>query len=429
MLVGALTAGAVAAQTSSKPVLDNSGTVYRVLTGTQTELFRFGIGYEDRKLLALDVSRGAETDRLVVPNSVDAVDITSPLLVHLAASDSMYLLWESRLSWLHSQFNLIAYNPMSGWSSITELSGRPFQRKLQPSVVPYSDGSDELARTFVQVIWRDERGSIYYVPSAVSEGTELSTGAPTDLSEMFGLTIGEGAGYDLAVERAAHRGGTWIGRLDRGTGWIDLLQAHVVPTPLSTIAEELASTLLAADPSATLEDLRGSARATIVNIGRTIEPALAELLAAEIDERLAQMQESLSAGDLESIAGDARATIVNIGARIERGGFTQAAPSSAFPWAFLRVEEHLPERDAVHYAVLSQSLQTQVPASFPLADAELLVARDGLRLMVFQTSDEGDAQYATFEAGQWGETQVLRQDATVMQGASPRDLLVNLLNR
>ncbi|REJ74647.1 MAG: hypothetical protein DWQ36_04730 [Acidobacteria bacterium] len=425
-------ATAASAQIESDPVLDGSGTLYRALVGTEAELFRFGTGLGDRLLLALDVSREGETERLVVPGSIDALEATSPRLVHLGANRSVYLLWESRLSLLHSQFNLVAYSPEAGWSHTTELSGRPFARKLQPFVIPYGDEYDSetaTPRTFVQVIWRDEEGRIFFVPSAVTAGEMLSTGRARDLSEVFQLPTGGLDTWDLAVRRGEHRGGTWIGRLDRESGRIDLLQSHIVPGPLSRIAEQVTQTILSADPSATLETVRGDARATIVNIGRSFEPALAELLADEVDARLSQLHASFDDGDLQTVAGDARASIVNVGARIERAGFSHGQLGE-IPSLLLRVEEPTAGTPTVHDCIVFHQLTSFAPAELDLRAAQLLVSRDGERLAVLSTSDDGRlASYAIYEQSEWSEIRRLPLDIDGgVATRTPRQLLSALID-
>ena len=110
--------------TSPDIALGAEGALYRIRTGTYAEFFPRGtVAAPSEVVLALETTRpGAlPTLELVPSTGADAVE-SSPSLFFENASESVFVVWESRINPLHSVLNL-ASRSSSGWSNVLSVSG------------------------------------------------------------------------------------------------------------------------------------------------------------------------------------------------------------------------------------------------------------------------------------------------------------------
>ncbi|HEX4953220.1 MAG TPA: hypothetical protein VF017_07480 [Thermoanaerobaculia bacterium] len=231
--------------------LGAEGELFRVEAGPLRQLFP-GAAEDDRTALALSIARpGQPVQRLLVPDTEGEESESSPALFYEESSEALYLIWESRINFIHSQVRLISYTA-GYWSRAIDLTGTFFSFKASPSLAVTRDTFSTLdddgnpvqhRRTIYHALWWEESGSgerVVYSPVVLVDGVYIGWNPLLVLNDL-GLGV-PGDSLPSTVELA--RAPTVQPGKDGSSvvvAMIDSRTSQLVELDVSPIAGELAA--------------------------------------------------------------------------------------------------------------------------------------------------------------------------------------------
>lgn len=430
--VAALLALALPAWAGGGPqrALGSAGELFEVRSGTYGDLFPGGSeAAAGDPVLALEIVGSGQTgaERLLVPGTAGPEAENSPAIVVEKRSDSVYLVWESRSSYVHSKIRLIQYSG-GEWSELITLLGSRFYLKSSPRLAvtrnsyEYTDESGQMVqgeRTVFHTIWREETESglsTVYAPVILLDGLYTGGTAYTDLNQFLpaeatgGGEVPEGLLYTASIQPGGDNQSVVVAFTDTVNGEVVTLSLGVLPTELSAIADGARAQIIEVGNRlgpGHRQALAGGARAQIIEVGNRLRAGgrMVEYLADEIRELIvsAPAEEQLT-----SLAGRARAQIIEVGATLDRGGVSRrSALASAF---FMEVEQpelpaaELPVSGSHHFEVLVAS-RRPVP-EIGAGATHLFVSDTGEDVLV--AWEDGDyLRYRESAGDGWDEAQSL----------------------
>ncbi len=231
--------------------LGADGELFRIEAGPLRQLFP-GTADDDRIALALTISRpGQPVQRLLVPDTEGEEAESTPALFYEESSEALYLIWESRTNFIHSQVRLISYTA-GYWSRAIDLAGTFFSFKTSPSLAVTRDTFSTLddsgnpsqhRRTIYHALWWEESGSgerVIYSPVVLVDGVYIGWNPLLVLND---LGLGEAGGslpatVELSraptVQPGKDGSSVVVAMIDGGTN-------QLVELDISAIAGELAA--------------------------------------------------------------------------------------------------------------------------------------------------------------------------------------------
>jgi hypothetical protein len=344
VLLAGLAAGGAAAQ-QGQLALGAHGKLYGVEAGTAGQLVP-GQGVPDYPVLALAITvPGQPTRRLLVPGTESNEVENAPSILYEETADAVYLIWESRINFIHSQIRLISY--VGGeWSEPMVLPGEFFSLKSSPNLAVTRDsfvafdsaGTPEVhQRTIYHAIFWEEAAAgerVVYTPVVLLDGVHIGWNPLFVLNDLGLGASGPGplaARSDLSRSPTIQAGrsatSAVVGFVDLATGQLVQFELTAVAGEMGALADAVRADLVASggalfpdDPAA----LADRARVQLVDFGLRLHmhPGLIEYLAGAIWAEIAGADPE--SDTLASLTDRARVQLVDFGVRMAAQGL---APS------------------------------------------------------------------------------------------------------
>jgi hypothetical protein len=333
-----------AALHAQQATLGAGGELYIARTGTYGELFPAGSpGFDpgidpSHAVLALDlVAPGAAPHRVLVPGT-DGVDVEDfPSLIFEDASQTLFLVWESRLNRIFPVLMLGAFDGRD-WIDPIQINGNPMSVKTSPQIAvthdSYQRSPDDPTidqRSVIHVLWGEENGAgayeTFYTPIILQDGTFIGRNPVYRLNDFDAARVASGPGLDSDLIHAlriqpGRDGQTVVAAFTSPvTQRVVSLEIDVLPAQLGLLADGARAHIIEIGhklsyPSR-LQQIADGARAHIIEIGRAFQPEIAATLADEVRSQILTNGGSQS---LQQIADGARAHIIEIGAKLSGRG-------------------------------------------------------------------------------------------------------------
>ena len=421
----ALLLAASSASADQRFALGAHGELYRLLTGTPRSL---GIGRGQNPILALSISRPDQTPQVVVIPGTEGEEVeSSAMILHEESSDSVFVIWESRTNYIHSQIKLGSLSK-GAWSAPIVLSGEFFSLKTSPRLAVTRDsfmeeGADGQVvwknRTIYHAVWWEEAAAgerVVYSPVTLIDGAyigwnpllvlnTLGFGAPADRIQLGTRELAQAP----TIQPGRGPASLVIGFTEPASRQFVQLEVDVVSGTLSALAEKLKAALLAdsGDPS-TLSD---RARGYLIDFGARLgmHPSVVSAIGQAVTSNVIS---SAPAGEaLNSIADRARGYLIDFGVRLAAQGVT-ATPDQATAWLvqFPTASPDLgsPGDSPEHVIRLRRAAARPIPQTESGATFAL-VSRSGFEsLVAWQVGNL--LRYRETEGGGWSDVRTLRLD-------------------
>jgi hypothetical protein len=338
-------------------VLGNDGELYIVKTGTYGALFPGGQETDrNNSVLALEIAHHGEApQRVLVPDTLDKAIESSPAVFFETDSNTIFLVWESRLSATEFSLRLASFDG-SHWTptiEVTKSTKSSPQLAATLQLVTTRDFYKEREtpdskpvvkhRTVLHLTWSEEgAGELsdesYYTPIILDEGTFIGVN-PIFRLNSFDKSNDEPAGpvaSELVRSPMVQAGDDMrtvlVSFTSAITGRLIVLEIDVLPTQIRRVADKARASII--DLGAQKPDLQTvavKARDSVLNYSGDFQPevarSLADLLYAHI---LAGGSPPGPVNDLKPIADDARATIIDLGAKFSSGQVLKSTPAQLF---------------------------------------------------------------------------------------------------
>ncbi len=409
----ALAASPLLASSPGTQVVGSEGAVLRVLSGSYGELFAGGTETSpENQVLALDVMRGAASQRVLVPGTESVFEEFSPSLVHDSRAEVTWLLWEGLHNGVHPLLYLRSFDE-SGWGELIELSGSPFSRKGHPQLVVTRDRSTEAAadgspieveRAILHVFWWEEQGTEMrerYAPLVLEGGRFIGAHPVIDLSERYAPGSAavplSAVGDLLRVQPGPSAGSVLAGFVEHDAGQVVSLEIEAVPRALSRLAENITDFVRDQQSSVTLEALANLVRERLAQIGGEIHPATLDYLEQSVASLIVSSDPALVVSEgMESLGRKAGMHILIIGAR-QTVEITEQAQDE-----ILTVSRFSGEKPW-HHLRLSKISSRPYPESVG-AEAQLFLSRNGREACLAWTADS-KVYYRESAGAGWADAQ------------------------
>lgn len=320
-------------------VLGHDGTIYSVTAGSYGALFPQGTNLDPNDpVLALDVQRSdGSSEHLLVPATAGSEPDTLPSLVYEDESNTVYLLWASRIN-IHPVFYLTGYNGQS-WSDTVEITGNPYAMKGAPGLAITRETFDTTAsdgtttthnRTILHVVWKEETATpdlyaAYYTPVVLEDGAYTGHNAVYRLDDLVAndapsdQPLTGALGQQITIRNGAVDGEVVVGFVDSSTGRLVTIGVDAIPHDLVSLADGARAHIIVTGVKYTPADIKSmaaDARAHIIATGFHLHPGTVRLIADDVASYIEANGNDLgTSSGLSSLAAGARAHIIVTGAR------------------------------------------------------------------------------------------------------------------
>src|SRR6476469_939342 len=161
LLAGALASPAFAQDGTS--ALGTAGEVYQAKAGAYKDLFPKGHDTAPgNTVLAIDlIQPGTAPQRMLVPYTTGADIETSPAVLFEDNSNTLFLLWASKINSINSVLMLASFDGKA-WGPPIQIIGNPFSSKTSPQlaitrdsfqVTDPSGNTSTRSRTIIHLVW------------------------------------------------------------------------------------------------------------------------------------------------------------------------------------------------------------------------------------------------------------------------------------
>jgi hypothetical protein len=329
--------------------LGNEGELYLVKTGTYGVLFPGGKDAdESSSVLALEITRpGEPAARVLVPDTKDKDSESSPAVIFEADSETVFLVWESRLS-NRSVFRLASFDG-SHWTRSIEVNANSYSPKTSPQLATTRDSYQELDadgkpvlkhRTVLHLTWSEETAAnfseAFYTPVILDEGTFIGWNPIFHLNDLDPNDGHPSAPVSPELVRsptaqAGHDGRTILVSFTSVlTGRLVSLEIDVLPTQLRQLADKARAYIieLGAHQKPDLPSVAAKAKDFILSSAEDFQPEVARSMADLLQAYIVSQGFSQLSDDLKPLADKARAYIIELGAKFS-GRPLKPAPGEA----------------------------------------------------------------------------------------------------
>ena len=418
-------------------ILGAGGELYVAKSGTYGELFP-GLNDHDstNPVLRLDVVKpDGSLHSSLVPGTEGPEVEDPPFLQYEETSNTVFLVWESRLNVIHPILMLSGYNGDWVWDAPIEIVSNPYAAKTSPQLTVTHDsytqpvtGGDPVTRqrTTLHVLWGEETatGSIEtnYTPVILEDGVF------TGLSPIFRLTaLDSAAAADstglspdllraLRVQRGRDERTVIVGFMSPRTAKLVTAEIDSLPPQLVQLADKARSHIVdigkALYPSQ-IGKLAEAERSYVVDNGVAFYPEVVRTIADEVKSCILS---SPPGSDLNSIADKARAHIVDIGVKLAGRGLRAFGGDAAAQIAEVAVQQTA--GPAAGTASPSQVIQLRLTSSRPApivgsspgtGETRLSVSETGERVIASWLDTAGNQLfYRISNDGTWSDPLVLK---------------------
>ena len=344
VVLGLALAAAPARGAERDAAVSSDGALYVVREGTYGELFP-GQGLADpgNSALAIDVVSPTEgSRRLLVPGTETSDVEDSASIFFEDQSGTLFVLWQSRVTVIHSRLNLIGLRSEE-WTAPIETSGNPFGWKSSPQLAvtrdtfhtQESDGSLRTwTRTVVHLVWWEDGPSgevlVLYSPVTLLDGTYTGWNPVYRLDEFdLGAGIASPAAMNLPLAQAprieAGRNAQSVvaAFVLPGSGQLVTAALEVLPGEISFIADKVRNQIIEVGRQYPDQPkvVAGKVRNQIIEVGNRI--GLHPSISAYAAQVAAEEIEASSTTKPSSLAEKVRNQIIEVGARITDRGLTR----------------------------------------------------------------------------------------------------------
>lgn len=352
LLVGAcwsIGVGTAEAEPQGDMLLGSDGQVFSIVAGEVASLFPESPGNVETAL-ALDIRwPDGDQQRHLVPGTEGREPENHPFLVLDGETQTLYLLWESVVNYLHPIVNLITFQDGT-WGERIEIISSAFAAKASPQMLVQHDEVQELdasgkltarRRTVVHVVWgEDEFGTgrvTYYVPVVIDHGVTL-LGSPLRLNDLFPeIGVSTATDGELRLTSVIRSGSDERRALivfpNPGGDGIGIVELDVLPGDLAHLAEGARGHIIdigfTGGPlsPADIRSIADKARGHIIDIGVAYHPEVIRAIADEARGHIIDIGVRGDGGappDLQRIADSARGHIIDIGSKLTERGLRRA---------------------------------------------------------------------------------------------------------
>jgi hypothetical protein len=413
----ALVLAATAAAHATAPpgaVLGAEGELFLIEQGQYGELMNQPQAPgADHSALVLRVRRADRPDELYpLPASLGAEVESTAALLYEEASDTLFVAWESRTNYIHSQVLLAGFSGGT-WGDPVRVSDARFSFKSDPQLAVTRDtfeGRDpagepvEVKRTVLHVVWVEDRAdgtAVPYSPVLLVDGVfdRSETGPIYVLTDLITERQEDLLPVPLAdlplpptVAAGSNDHSVILGFVHPASGRLITVDVAVLSGDVSSLAGiarahiiESGSRYDSANPG-DVSSLAGIARAHIIESGSRYDAAvlsyLADLVRVFVLEIAPEFDLS-DEGDLQSFSDKARAHIIESGVRLDRRGLR--AQSSQAPYRILDIGDAETSHQVSLAVIASRGLEGLEIG----ADPAVLLSPDGTdALIAWQHGDQ-----------------------------------------
>ena len=420
--LGLLMVGAAASAMQQGAVLGANGELYIARGGAYGDLFPGGnAASATTSVLALDVVAPGATipQRLLVPGTEGDEVESSPYMVFEEDSNTVFLVWETRLNDIHSILNLSSFDGTT-WSKPIEITGNPFAIKQSPKLAITRDTFQDTDpanptgavitkhRTVLHLIWEEDSGSglyqTYYEPVILEEGVYLGWNPyrclnDLDTSDALSLPFAISAGLVQAPTiQNSGNGETVVAafaslKSQRLVG----VAIDVLPKGLGQLADTSRATII--DTGARLSfpsnigPFATQVRNAMLSGASDFEPEYLQAIA----DRVYNLLLSGAKQDLQSLADASRATIIDTGVKLSAAHGLRTLNAGSSTGQIVEIDKPSSVVTAGSNPTDPQTsahlLQLRVTASRPVPQ----VGTDGVSVFISQNG--GNALVAWTEPG------------------------------
>lgn len=326
-----------------------SGVIYVARNGTCEELLsECAAGASDYPVVVVDLlAAGEEPRRLLLPTTDDSLVEGVPTLFVESASDTLYVVWESRIGPDVSLVNL-AWLREGEWSEVIEVSGDSEPLKGPPKVeitrdtfvLANENGEDqEHLRSLLHLAWseqREENVEAFYTAIVLEDATYLGANSVFNLSKLDpNRAPEEPAGvpanllYAPQLRPGRDHRTVIVGLANPASERFLSFEIRLIPGELTELAQLVILEILANGSQLTPESLASLADRIgghIVDVGFRFHPGLIGSLADSV-RSLILSQPSPAPDGIAALSERIGGHIVDVGARMLDGGvFSNGAP-------------------------------------------------------------------------------------------------------
>jgi hypothetical protein len=438
-----LSASALFAQ--SDTTLGSAGELYRVRTGAFKDLFPGQTpphGLDPVSIaLALDVQHpGAAVQRFLVPTTDNSDVELLPSLLYEDSSNTVYLIWETRINNIHPVLMLAGFNN-GGFSDPIELTGDSFAEKTHPQIALTHDqyvaagpGGAPVTRSrkVLHILWAQDDGSgvnTFYSPVIFDGGAyigwnpvfrinDLDTGAPGTLAYPLSSKLL----HSPRLESGSDGRTVNIGFVSSVTQKLMTVELDALPAALSQLADNARAQIIEIGVKLSLPSrqvIADRARTTILTQGAdSFRP---EVLTAIADNVYTSILTSNAQQNLQNIADMARAQIIEIGGQFSGRGLRSFGDNAAAKIA--EVREQPPGESGAPSPIPSQLLQMRLTSSRPApnvadgagtGETRIFVSETGERVITSWLDAAGSQLfYRVSDDGTWSDPRVLKLSSSL----------------
>lgn len=424
LLAGSLAGPAVAQDKTA--ALGASGEVYLAKVGTYKELFpKDHAADPGNTVLAVDlIQPGTALQRLLVPYTTGADVETSPAVLFEDDSNTLFLVWASRINYINSVLMLATFDG-AHWGPPIQITGNPFSSKSSPQLAInrdtflVSDGSGNTItrrRTIINVVWEEPNmagnADILYTPVILEEGTYLGWAPVYNLNDLVGRQPFDSgfAPPDSLVQSPVLQSGRdartlLVGFASAETRALSTVEIDVLPEELSQLAEGARANII--DIGRTFypsdrQSMADKSKAYIIARGTAFHDDVIRYIADQIHDQILADHDN----DLTVLAEGARANIIDIGARLSGRGLRDRNGDAK------STIERIESADAANNPAPAHLLHFRVASNRPVP----AVGANGLRVFLSDSgedalvawTDTGKVLYRLSQDGGWSDQRQIK---------------------
>ena len=433
-------------------VVGSAGEIYTAKAGLYGQLFPGGKETSaEYPVLALEVTKpDGAVQRLLVDGSAGPEVESLPFLLYEELSETLFLVWETRVSAIHPTLMLAGYD--GSWIEAFEIIGNPFSLKSTPQLAVIHDTRTEQGaegpvtrhRTILQLFWGEEteKGAVesLYTPVFFENGRFVGRGPTYRLSDFeaedagSNLAAAANLGSELRVQHGRDERTVVVAFVSMTTGKLNTLEIDALPMQLSLLADGARAHIIDLGAKlypSKLKSLADDARAHIIDLGRSFHPEVSNSLAAQAQ---AYINGSSPSTPLKVIADGARAHIIDLGAKLSgRGRGLKTAYSTSTAPEILEVEPTSLMATVDEGPFPAQLLQVQMISARPIPEVgkgeiSMFLSETGQDVLLAWVDDQRVLYVETQGAG-WSEVREIRLTADLDSSHALKMLEQRILNR
>jgi len=320
-----------------------AGEVYLPKAGAYKDLFPKGHDTAPgNTVLAIDlIQPGTAPQRMLVPYTTGADIETSPAVLFEDNSNTLFLLWASKINSINSVLMLASFDGKA-WGPPIQIIGNPFSSKTSPQfaitrdsfqVTDPSGNTSTRSRTIIHLVWGEQNANgnqdVLYTPAILEDGNYLGWAPVYNLNDLVGRSA-SGSSFtppDALVQSPVLLSGRdsrtlVVGFASAEARSLSAVEIDVLPEEVSLLAAKCRTHIV--DLGRTLypnnlQALADNTKADIISLGTAFHADIVNYIASQIHD-LVLTNRGTSPTDLVSLSEDARTHIVDLGVGLSGRG-------------------------------------------------------------------------------------------------------------